>query len=120
MHGKEIETNTGKSQIQNYLRELCPIAPNIVWRSDFIHIIFKGIHIYLATVLDDYTKEIVGYTLSYHHTKELILSAIQDAIRKTGGILPGYFHSDQGSEYTSYAVLAFLQSCNILVYMSSK
>ena len=120
MHGKEIVTTTGKSKIQNYLSKLSPIAPNIVWRSDFTHIIFHGIHIYLATVLDDYTKEIVGYTLSYHHTKELILTAIQDAITKTGGILPEYFHSDQGSEYTSYAVLEFLQLCNILVSMSSK
>jgi len=120
MHGKEIETVAGKSKIQNYLSKLSPIAPNIVWRSDFTHIIFRGVHLYLATVLDDYTKEIVGYALSYHHTKELILTAIQNAIENTGGILPEYFHSDQGSEYTSYAVLEFLQLCDILVSMSSK
>ena len=120
MHGKEIQTTTGKSKIQNYLSKLSPIAPNIVWRSDFTHIIFSGIHIYLATVLDDYTKEILWYALSYHHTKELILTAIRDAITKTGGILPEYFHSDQGSEYTSYTVLEFLQLCNILISMSNK
>ena len=120
MHGKEIETTAWKSKIQNYLSRLCPIAPHTVWRSDFTHIIFQGIHLYLATVLDDYTKEVVWYALSYHHTKELILTAIQDAIGKTGGILPGYFHSDQGSEYTSYAVLEFLQMQDILVSMSSK
>ena len=59
MHGKEIETITGKSKIQNYLSKLCPRAPHTVWRSDFTHIIFQGIHLYLATVLDDYTKEVV-------------------------------------------------------------
>jgi transposase InsO family protein len=46
-------------------------------------------------VIDDYTKEIVGYALSFVHTKEFILTAIQDAITKTGGIVPDIFHSDQ-------------------------
>jgi putative transposase len=84
MHGKIIGGSLSGSRIMNYLARLSPIAPHIVWRSDFTHIIYKGIHLYLATILDDYTKEIVGYAMSYHHTKEFILSAIQDAITKTG------------------------------------
>jgi putative transposase len=46
--------------------------------------------------------------------------AIEDAIKRTGGILPHIFHSDQWSEYTSYLVLEFLRSQQILVSMSSK
>lgn len=88
MHGVNPESITGipgsGTKILNYLTRLSPIAPNIVWRSDFTHVIYKGIHLYLATILDDYTKEIIGYALSYRHTKEFILVAIQDAITKTG------------------------------------
>ena len=107
-------------KIINSLARLCPIAPNIVWRSDFTHIIYRGIHLYLATILDDYTKEIIGYGLSYRHTKEFVLSAIQDAITKTGWIIPEYFHSDQWSEYTSYLVLDFLCKQQITISMSHK
>jgi transposase InsO family protein len=55
MHGKV--TIGGK--IENHLATMCPIAPHIVWRSDFTHIIYKNIHLYLATILDDFTKEVV-------------------------------------------------------------
>ena len=120
MHGKIIGGSAFGSRIMNYLARLCPLAPNIVWRSDFTHIIYKGIHLYLATILDDYTKEIVGYAMSYHHTKEFVLSSIQDAITKNGWIIPEYFHSDQWSEYTSYIVLEFLRMNHISISMSSK
>jgi putative transposase len=116
MHGKYI----GWIKIMNHLKSLCPIHPHIVWRSDFTHIIYKWVHLYLATILDDFTKEIVGYALSYSHAKELILSAIEDAIVKTGWIIPEYFHSDQGSEYTSESVMTFLQMNHILISMSTK
>lgn len=116
MHGKYI----GWIKIVNHLKSLSPIYPNIVWRSDFTHIIYDWVHLYLATILDDFTKEIVGYALSYSHTKELILSAIQDAIAKTRWIVPEYFHSDQWSEYTSESVMQFLQMNHILISMSTK
>jgi transposase InsO family protein len=80
LHGKYI----GGVKIVNHLKSLCPLHPHIVWRSDFTHIIHQGTHLYLATVLDDFTKEIVGYALSYSHSKELILTAVQDALQKTG------------------------------------
>jgi hypothetical protein len=44
--------------------------------------------LYLATILDDFTKEVVWYALSYHHTKEFILTAIQDAMKKTSWVTP--------------------------------
>jgi putative transposase len=63
------------------MKYICPLAPNIVWRTDFTHIIFHGIHLYLATVIDDFTKEIVGYALAFHHTKEFVLEALRNAIK---------------------------------------
>lgn len=116
MQGKFI----GWITIMNRLKSLCPIRPHVVWRSDFTHIIYRGIHLYLATVIDDFTKEIVGYALSYRHTKEFVLTAIEDAIKKSWGIVPHYFHSDQWSEYTSETVLSFLAMNHICISMSSK
>jgi putative transposase len=70
-------------------------------------------------VLDEYTKRIVGYALSYHHTKEFVLEALKNALENTGKI-PHYFHSDQGSEYTSFLVLQYLANKDITPSMSRK
>jgi len=121
MHGRSFKDVI----IWNPLKKLCPIAPNIVWRSDFTHIIYRGIHLHLATIIDDYTKEVVGYALAFHHRKELILEALNNACKNNNNnnnnnIFPHYFHSDQGSEYKSYEVLDFLYQKNIIISMSSK
>lgn len=116
MHGKSFKDVV----IWNPLKKLCPIAPHVVWRSDFTHIIYRGIHLHLATIIDDYTKEVVGYALAFHHRKELILEALNNACRNNNNIFPHYFHSDQGSEYKSYAVLDFLYQKNIIISMSNK
>ena len=74
---------------------------------------------YLATVLDAYSREIVGYAISLRHTKEFVLEAMKDAIRKTKCV-PEILHSDQGSEYRSFLVLDFLTKNFIRPSMSTK
>ncbi len=90
-----------------------------VWSSDFTHLYFKGMQFYVATVLDEYSKQIVGYSIALHHSKELILQAIQNAIWKTKQT-PVYLHSDQGSEYRSYEYFEALKRYNISASMSKK
>ncbi|USN58356.1 MAG: transposase family protein [Candidatus Peribacteria bacterium] len=65
-----------------------------VWSSDFTHLYYKEKEFYLATVLDEYSKEIVGYTLGFHHGKELILRALANAMKRSKTI-PQFLHSDQ-------------------------
>lgn len=113
------KTDMHTQWIKNWMKYICPIAPNSVWRTDFTHIIFHGVHLYLATILDDFTKEIIGYSLAFHHTKEFTLEALKNAI-KASWILPHYLHSDQGSEYTSFLFLQYLAQHKITLSMSSK
>lgn len=47
----------------NLIENFCPIRPNVVWVGDFTHIKFKDSWVYLATVMDIYTREIVGWYL---------------------------------------------------------
>jgi putative transposase len=108
-----------KRGIGNHLKNFSPIAPHVAWRADFTHIIFHGVHLYLATILDAYTKQILGYALSLHHTQEFVLQALQNAIKNTGKI-PEYFHSDQGSEYRSFLMMQYLLENNITPSMSRK
>jgi len=89
------------------------------WSSDFTHLYFKGVQFYLATILDEYSKQIVGYSLWFHHSKELIFQAIKNAVWKTKQT-PLFLHSDQGSEYRSYEYFEILKKYNISASMSRK
>lgn len=103
----------------NLIEIFCPIKPNIVWVGDFTHIRFKNSWVYLATVMDIYTREIIGWYLSTTHAKELIIEAFLDALDKRKTV-PLYFHSDQGSEYESDEYLRLMENNGIKVSMSRK
>lgn len=79
------------------LSELSPIAPESVWASDFTFICYRGAFVYLCTVIDVFTGEVLGFNISRTHDANFVLRAIQRAIARTGGV-PEWFHSDQGSE----------------------
>lgn len=103
----------------NEIIDLCPMFPNIIWCGDFTYIRFKGSFIYLATIIDVYTREIIGFSISRRHNRFLVKGAIIDAMKKRN-CLPIYFHSDQGSEYQSYEHADFLEKLGVIVSMSKK
>lgn len=104
----------------NVYKLLCPIAPFVVWVSDFTYIRFGNYFIYLATIMDMYTREIVGWNISRFHNQELILGALQDAVKRYGSKVAQYFHSDQGSEYDANATTTFVITLGMIVSMSDK
>jgi transposase InsO family protein len=103
----------------NLVRNWCPIEPDIVWFADFTYLKVRDSFLYLATVIDGYTKEVLGFAISKRHNRQLVKSATLDAIacRKK---LPTYFHTDQGSEYQSEEHLKLLEGMGVLVSMSDK
>lgn len=103
----------------NLIKGTCPIRPGTVLVGDFTHVIYQSRVFYLATFMDLYTREIVGWYISHKHTKELVLEALLDAI-KTLGKLPYIVHTDQGSEYTSKEYTTFLEAFGIRISMSKK
>lgn len=103
----------------NVYKLLCPICPNNVWVSDFTYIKFQGRFIYVATIMDMYTREIIGIAISRFHNQNLVMEAFMDAERKTK-IHPLYLHSDQGSEYTSDDYKIYVQSKGITLSFADK
>jgi putative transposase len=98
-----------ETSIPNILKILCPIRPSVVWAGDFTYFWFQDRFWHLATVIDVYTREIVGWHVAKHHTTALVIEAFKDAVRRTKRA-PRYFHSDQGSEYVSGAYESLLES----------
>lgn len=107
------------SLITNIFTILCPIQPNVVWAGDFTYIWFEGRFWYLATVIEVYTREILGWHIANHHTSALIIEAFKDAVERTGNI-PSYFHSDQGSEYVSGIYRVLLDGHGVMPSHSEK
>lgn len=111
--GKEI------TKWENKIMDFCPIKPNIVWASDFTYIKFQETFIYLATIIDVYTREIIGWNISTVHDTNLVLGAIQHAIERTKKV-PIFLHSDQGSEYDAKEYENYVLSKSITISMSHK
>lgn len=112
--GKESET-----EAVNAYKLLCPQAPNIIWVSDFTYIKFQGRFIYLATIMDMYTREIIGVAISRFHNQNLVMEAFMDAEKKTK-TYPLYLHSDQGSEYTSDDYKTYVGSKQVTISFADK
>ncbi len=87
-------------EFNNLLLNNIPEYPNHIWASDFTHIAYEGKWLYLATILDLYTRKIVGYSVLTSHSNELIINALLSAVyhNPPAKIL----HSDHGSEYASH------------------
>jgi putative transposase len=102
----------------NIARTLCPLRRNVLWASDFTYLWFQNRYWYLATVIDLFSREVVGFSFAGSHDKHLVLHALQMALEQRSA--PHYLHSDQGSEYTSYAYLDLLRQHQISASFSTK
>jgi transposase InsO family protein len=116
---KTDDMNKPATGYLNHIETLCPIRANSIWVGDFTHILFQDGWIYLATVMDLYTREIIGWHLSTTHTKDLIITAFLEAV-KARDTTPVYFHSDQGSEYDSRAYTDLVRRHGVIISMSRK
>lgn len=116
---KREDEGNSNSGIPNRIKGVCPIRPNAFWAGDFTHFVHRGLFIYLATVLDLYTREVVGWTVRLHHSTELVLAALDDA-KTRRHTTPKIFHTDQGSEYASVDCRMWLLVHHVLPSHSRK
>ena len=100
----------------NLLMTMAPSYPSHIWVSDFTRFPYRKKTVYLATVMDIFTRKIVGLSVLTTHTVPLVLTAFLDALQHHPK--PQVFHSDNGSEYNAEAFLAALATLGIAVSRS--
>jgi len=88
-------------------RKFAAPGPNRLWVADITFVPTASGFLYLAVVLDAWSRKIVGWAMANHIRAELVVDALEMAIgqRRPGDVI---HHSDQGSQYTS---LAFGNRC---------
>lgn len=94
-------------------------VPNYVgdiWASDFTYIKYRGYWLYVATIIDLYSREIVGVSVLTTHGTQLVMNAILSAVHHRAP--PRVIHSDQGSEYASRDYSSLVQTIGIQQSMS--
>ena len=93
-------------------------APDQLWVADMTYIPTWSGWLYLAMVLDVYSRKIVGWAMDTNMRTELILDALQMAVtqRQPSGVI---HHSDRGSQYTSYAFGKRCREAGIMPSMGS-
>ena len=111
---KQIEVRNA-----NLITDLTINSPSQIWASDFTYLpYFNNKFLYLATIIDCFTKEIISWNLSSKHSAKFIIEALNEAIAIRTA--PKIFHSDQGSEYRSEKLENILKNNKIQFSMSKK
>jgi len=101
-------------------REFTAKEPNRKWVTDITYIPTMQGWLYLAVILDLYSRMVVGWSMSGHCDEKLVEGALDQALarrRPEAGLL---HHSDRGSQYTSQAYQMCLEQSSIHVSMSRK
>jgi putative transposase len=101
-------------------RQFNPASPNERWATDITHIRTHEGWLYLAVVLDLFSRRVIGWSMQSRITKDLVLDALLMAVwrRKPSGKV--LVHSDQGSQYTSHDWSSFLKANELEGSMSRR
>lgn len=92
---------------------LLPSREGMLWAADFTYLPFKKSFVYLATVMDVFTREVVGWSVMTNHGASLVLQAFLNAIAAHGR--PRIFHSDNGREYAAKAMVTALADVGVFI-----
>lgn len=120
---KRFIANPGRHEFYegtgNQLLGRAPVSSvNEVWVGDFTYIKTNQSWIYLATVMDLYSRRIVGWSVSKKRTSSLTKDSVQMALEQRSPKPGTLFHSDQGIEYAAHSFRALLDSHSIQRSMS--
>jgi putative transposase len=102
----------------NLLETFQPQDLDVVWHADLTYIRVKSSFVYLACVLDGYSRKIVGYAISSFMDSLLTLEALQMALTSRQPAAGLIHHSDRGSQYANEKYTRVLEQHGVRISMS--
>ena len=100
------------------LRQMKIDRPNQVWAMDITYIPMARGFVYLAAVVDWYSRRVLSWRLSITMSVDFCLEAVEEALGRYGK--PGIFNSDQGSQFSSGDFVGLLVANRIEISMDGK
>ncbi|EHA0399525.1 IS3 family transposase [Salmonella enterica] len=101
-------------------RQFNPDAPDERWVTDITYIRTHEGWLYLAVVVDLFSRKVIGWSMQPRMTKEIVLNALLMALWRRNPQKAVLVHADQGSQYTSYEWQSFLKSHGLEGSMSRR
>lgn len=104
--GKKYKRSKVLRYFPNLLIGMIPEYPNHVWAADFTELLWRGKLVFVATVIDLFTREIVGVSVALRKGSALTLQALYAAVSQRPR--PTIFHDDNGAEYDAHIFVGAL------------
>jgi putative transposase len=106
-------------KIYPYLLRNLPITrPNQVWAMDITYIPMARGFVYLAAVVDWFSRRVLSWRLSITLEADFCIEAVEEALARNGK--PDIFNTDQGSQFTSIDFIKVLKDAEIAISMDGK
>lgn len=114
------DSNHARRVYPNVAAGLALTGVNQLWVSDITYIRLENEFVYLAVVLDAYSRRVIGWSLERTLESDLALAALGMAIEQRRPAPGLVHHSDRGVQYASAGYIEALTDCGIVVSMSAK
>ena len=100
------------------LRKVSVTAPNQVWAMDITYVPMARGFVYLAAVVDWFSRRVLAWRLSISMDASFCIEAVEEALARHGK--PAIFNTDQGSQFTSMAFTGVLKDAGIAISMDGR
>jgi len=117
---KTTDSDHGYRIYPNLIKELKITGRNQVWVADITYIRIMTGFLYLAVVLDLFSRKVIGWALSEHIDAQLTLTALRVALDDRGSVEGCIHHSDRGVQYACHAYVEELEAAKIRISMARK
>jgi putative transposase len=95
-------------------------GPNQLWVADLTYVSIPSGFVYLAAILDAWSRKVVGYAISRSMDARIAVAALKAAIKSRGRVTGCIHHSDRGSQYASEIYRALLSAHGLIGSMSRR
>jgi putative transposase len=114
------DSNHTRKVYPNLAPNLILTAPDQLWRADITYIRLREEFVFLAVILDAYSRRVIGWALDRSMEDELTLTALRMALSRRTAPAGLVHHSDRGSQYASNDYTDLLKANGIAISMSRK
>lgn len=116
---RTTNSNHGLKVYPNLIKNMITSRMDQIWCADITFIYLTSGFVYLAAIIDVFSKKVVGYCLGRTLAKELVIEALKMAL-KSRNASDLIHHSDKGSQYCSTNYIELLEKHKIRISMSAK
>lgn len=111
-NAKRMYKSWQKGESKNILKQRFYVdAPNKIWVSDVTVFKYQEVYYYIAAIIDIFSRKVVSYRISKRNSTQLITAAFRATFDDRAPAPGLIFHSDRGTQYTSFAFEKLLHAC---------